>query len=89
MQPHRHHLGIARHPFRIERIESIAQIGIELVTRIEPLRGGKPHIVTIQRIGDDQLVAPRNLCPVWQIIVVGVGDVIERPDFGCQRHRVD
>ena len=89
VQTDRHHLGITRRTFRIESVESIAQVGIELVSRIEALRGGKPHVVAIQRIGDDQLVAPRDPGPVWQIIVVGVGDIVEPPDFGCQRHRVD
>ena len=55
MQADRHHLrrGLA---FRIERVESVLQIGEELVAGIEALRRGEAHVVGVERIGHDQLL---------------------------------
>ena len=56
MQPDREHLGRAL-PLGIEQIEAIAQIGEELVARIEALRCGKSHVVGVKRIGNDKMRA--------------------------------
>ncbi len=54
MQTDRHHLRRAFLAFLIERVESILEIGEELVAGVEALRRGKAHVVCFERIGDDQ-----------------------------------
>ena len=44
MQAHRHHAWAAL-ALAVEHVETVLQIGEELITGIEPLRRGKAHIV--------------------------------------------
>mmetsp|Transcript_18399 Transcript_18399/g.29789 ORF Transcript_18399/g.29789 Transcript_18399/m.29789 type:complete len:294 (+) Transcript_18399:2406-3287(+) len=87
MQTHRHHRRPAFDTFGIKRIKGIAQIGIELIACIEPLRRGKAHVVAIQRIRDDQLIALARLGPIGQIVIIGVTDPV-KAQLRRQSHRV-
>jgi hypothetical protein len=72
------------HPpaFGIERVEAVAQIGLELVARVEALGRGEAHVVGVERVGDDELVAPARPDPVGQVVGVAVGDVVEAALLG-------
>src|SRR5690606_26072710 len=70
-----HHGRASLPAFFIERVESVFQIGEELITRVKALRRGETHIVGIERIGDDDLRFCRiamavMVDPVGQIIVI-------------------
>ena len=84
MKTHRHHLGGATETFLIERIERVAKIGLELLARIEALRCGEPHVVSIKCIGDNELVLLTKPYPIWQIISVAIGDISKLTIFGNQ-----
>ena len=88
MQAHRHHPGRTPDTFLVERVETVAQVGLELVARVEPLRRGEAHVVGIQRVGDDQLLAPARLDPVGQVVGVAVRDIVEAAILGDQAHGV-
>ena len=80
MQPHRQHFR-RRLAFGIERVESVDQIGGELVAGMEPLRRREAHVVGVERIGDDQVRALGLGAPERKIVRIIVG-VIEEPAFG-------
>src|SRR3569623_1797668 len=58
MQPDRHHPWPLR-PFRIKLVERIAQIVAELIPCVDAGRR-KPNIIRLERVGHDQLAAPRD-----------------------------
>ena len=89
MQPDGHHFGRSRLPLGIKRIKRILEVIEKLVARVEPLRRGKAHIIGIQRIGYDQLIAPLNRHPIGQIIIIGVGNIIKPALLRDQGDRVD
>lgn len=89
MQADIHHARPPGLTLGIERVETVFQIGEELVARIEALRRGEAHVVGVERIGDDELRAAGMLEPVGQFVVIGVGDVVEAAFFSHQPHRVD
>src|SRR5699024_10999462 len=71
VQPHRHHAG-RMGAFCVKHIEGVAQVTKKLLCRMKPLRGGKTHIVGIERIGHNKVrlpgsVATRNRCPKRQV----------------------
>src|SRR5260221_1898966 len=74
MQPDRHHLRPLL-PFRVEHVETVAQIGEELLAGIEALGGGEAHVVGVERIGHDEMVAPLLAHPIGQIVGIGIGIV--------------
>ncbi len=82
------HLGRARLPFGVERIETVLQIGVELVARVEPLRRGEAHVVGIERVRHDQLIPPPEPHPIRQIIGIAVGNIRKTALFGGQPNRV-
>ena len=73
----RHHLRRTGAPLLVEQVEAVLEVGEELVARVEPLRGGKAHVVGIERVGHDQVRPARTLDPVGQIVGIGVGGVEE------------
>ena len=89
MQTDRHHLGLSCGAFGVERVETVFQIEVKLLARIEALGCGKPHVIGVERIGDDQLVFLIALIPVGQIIGITVGDVIKSALLTDQIHSVD
>jgi len=64
MQTDGQHLRRARHSFGIEHVETVFQIGLELVAGIEALRRGEPHVVGIERVGDDELIRAVDPHPI-------------------------
>ena len=67
MQTDRHHLRLALLALGVDDIEGVLQVGIELIARVETLRCGKPHIVRIACIRDDELGAVRPAHLVGQL----------------------
>ena len=55
-----HHLWRTGFTFRIERIETVLQVGKELVAGIEALRRREPHVVGVERIGNDEVRRRRS-----------------------------
>src|SRR6266849_5154091 len=53
VEAHRHHLGRPR-PFRIENVKCVAQIGVEILARIEALHSSELHVVVVHRVRNDQ-----------------------------------
>ncbi len=84
MQTNRHHFGLTCNTFGVKRIKAVFQIIVKLITCIKALRGGKTHVVGIQRVGDNQLVARTVTHPVRQIIGVRIRNVIKAAIFGNQ-----
>ncbi len=48
------HLRVLR-ALGVQDIESVAQIGEELLAGIEALRGGEPHVVGVEGVRDDEV----------------------------------
>ena len=88
MQADRHHLRAAGLALGIEGVEAVPQIGEELVPGIETLRHGETHVVRVERVGDDQLVARADANPVGQVVGVGVRHIVEPAFLGGQRNGV-
>jgi hypothetical protein len=61
----------------VENVETVLEIGEELVAAVESRRGGKPHVVGIERVGYNQLWATRAIEPVGQLVGVAVGRIEE------------
>ena len=66
---------------RVERVERVAQVRVELVAAVEALRRREPHVVRVERVGDDEVRhAPAravHLGPVRQVVRVAVRVVDE------------
>ena len=90
MQADIHHFRRALCALAVQHVKTILQILEEMIARIEPLRRCKPHIVSIQRVGNNQMRPLRTFHPIGQIIGIGVGRV-EKPallhDQGLRVHR--
>ena len=69
VQAHRHHARRAR-TLGVQHVERIAQIGEELIARVEALRGREAHVVGVERVRHHQVGARPKLGPERQIIVV-------------------
>ncbi|SVD56245.1 uncharacterized protein METZ01_LOCUS409099, partial [marine metagenome] len=41
--------------FFVKRVKAVYQIGVELVSGIEPLCSNKPHVISVQGVGNDQV----------------------------------
>src|SRR3954468_13559900 len=76
MQADRHHLRRAL-AFGIEHVESILQIGEELLAFGKALRIDEAHVVGVKRIGNDELLAAGALDPIGQIIGIGIAEIEE------------
>src|ERR1700722_5234486 len=59
MQADRHHLRRGR-AFGIEHVETILEIGEELIAAAEPLRIDEAHVVGIEAVGNDQMRSGRS-----------------------------
>src|SRR4051812_39103484 len=92
VQAHRHHARRAV-AFLVEDVEGVFEISVELLARVESLRGGKAHVVRVQGIGHDELrlaafipvsrVVPREVVAV----VVGIVDKAAVLDHELSRIR--
>ena len=49
-------LGL-RFTLGIQHIKGVAKVGEELVAAVEALCSGEAHVVAVQRVGDDQVMA--------------------------------
>ena len=67
--------------FRVERVETILEVAEKLIARVEPLRGCKAHVIGVERIGHNQLIARLKFHPIGQIISIAVGDIGKLPGF--------
>src|SRR6056297_1035872 len=63
MQADTQHLGRARLPLGIEHVETVLEILKKLLARDIARRGGKTHVIGLQRVGNDQLLARSNPHP--------------------------
>ena len=72
VQADREHLGLTFGAFGVKRVECVAQVGFELLPGDITGGGGKAHVVGLERVGDDQLVAVANFPPIGQVIVVSI-----------------
>ena len=88
MQADRHHLRRALNALLVEAVEAVLEIGEILVARVEALRRGEAHVVGVERVGHDQLVACPEARPVGQVVGIGVGGIGEAALFGHQPHGV-
>jgi len=52
VQAHRHHSRRLL-PFRVEHVEAVLQVGVELVARVEALHRREAHVVGVERVGHD------------------------------------
>ena len=57
MKPNAHHLRRALTALGVKRIKTVFEVIVELIAGVKALRGCKAHIIGIQRIRDDQLLA--------------------------------
>ena len=93
MQADGHHPGTSRLSLGKERVERVLQVGEELLAFGEARRDGEAHVVGVERVGDDQLWLDRVAVavmvePVGQVVVIGVGDVVETALGAGEPHRV-
>ena len=77
MKADRHHLRRVR-AFGMKDIETVAEICKELIARIEALRCGKTHVVGVERVGDNEMIASLDLQPIGQVVGVAVHIVVIR-----------
>ncbi len=63
MQTYAHHLGRS-FTFGIKNIKGIAEIGEELIARVEALGGGEAHIIVIKGVGNHQMRSTVVMHPV-------------------------
>ncbi len=94
MQADRHHLGLAGLALGVERVEGVLQVGEELLAFGEAGLDGEAHVVGVERVGDDELrrdgVAMAVMVePVGQVVVIGVGNIVETAFGSRQPHRPD
>ncbi len=83
------HLRGAGFAFGVEGVEAVLEVGEELVAGVEALGGGEAHVVGVEGVGDDQLLAAGVGAPVGQVVVVGVGDVGKAAFLGGEVDGVD
>ena len=76
MQADRHHFR-GGFPLLIQHIKRVSQVACKLITIVESLRRRKPHVIRIQRVGNDQMWLCHLGGPERQIIRVIIG-VIEK-----------
>src|SRR6266700_288079 len=76
VQSHRHHLR-RRLPFGIEHVECILEISEKLLAFGKALRIDKAHVVSIKRIGNNELLALRAPDPIGQIVGIGIAEIEE------------
>lgn len=88
MQADGHHLGRAFLTLAIENVETVFQIGEELVAGIKALWRGETHVVCVQRIGHDQVRAFRAFYPIGQFVGIGIGGIEEAAFLHHQLQRV-
>ena len=74
--------------FLVHRVESVPEIGEELIPRVEALGGREAHVVGVEGVGNDKVGPACGLGPEGQVVVVIVGVVEEilllrRPAGGC------
>ena len=87
MKADRHHLRRAVAPLAIQLRERRLQVVEKLVPGIEALRRRKAHVVAIQRVGHDQLIAGPDPVPVGKVVGIGIGQPVEAR-LGSQPDRV-
>src|SRR5436190_8466723 len=89
MQADRHHLRRPAATLLVKAVEAVLQIGKELITAVKTLRGCEAHIVGIEGVGNDEmLAAARIVDPVRQIIGIAVGRIEEPPFLHDEPYRV-
>ena len=84
MQADGHHLGRTTRAFFVERVETVLQVGFELVARVKALGRGKAHVVGVQCVGDHKLVTVGFRDPIGQVVGVAVGDIVKAAILGDQ-----
>ena len=68
----------------IEHVETVFEVIKKLIARIKALRGCKSHIIGVQRIGHNQLIARFKFHPIGQIIGIAVGHIGKLPCLSGQ-----
>ena len=69
VQPHRHHLRAAAAAFLVEAVEAVLQVLEEVLAGVEALRRGKAHVVGVEGVGNDEVLAAiRLLQEVGQVV---------------------
>ena len=54
MHPHGHHLRRG-FPLGVQHVKAVFQVGIKLLRGVEPLGGGKAHVVGVEGVRHDQV----------------------------------
>lgn len=81
MKSNRHHLGLSIiFCFFMELVKGIFQIGKELVTAVETLRGNEPHVVVIQCVGNNEMGFFIVIYVIREIISIAI-IIIEKTSF--------
>jgi hypothetical protein len=86
VQPERHHLGSTAPAFLVEHVEAVLEELEVLLAIVEPRGSDEAHVVGGERVGNDELAAALVRKPIGQIVVIGVGDVVEAADVGDKIH---
>ena len=73
--------GRAGLAFGVEGVEGVAEVGEEVLGGVEGA-GREAHVVGLEGVGDDELLAAVVLAPVGEVVVVGVGDPVEEAGLG-------
>ena len=81
VQPDRQHAPAPLRTLAVEDIKAVLEVLEEMLARVEALRGGEAHVVDVEGVGHDQLLAAANKLPVGQLVRIGVGK-IQEPAFG-------
>src|ERR1700730_11071890 len=76
LQPDGHHLG-RRRSLRVEDVESVPEIGVEILAGVEALDPAELHVVVVHGVGNDEVALAGHRDPVRQVVVVRVG-VVEK-----------
>ena len=81
VQPDRQHAPAPLRTLAVEDIKAVLEVLEEMLARVEALRGGEAHVVDVEGVGHDQLLAAADKLPVGQLVRIGVGK-IQEPAFG-------
>ncbi len=88
MQPDRHHF---RRSFAlgVQHVETVLQIGEEVIAGVEALRVDETHVVVVEAVGDDDLRRDRAVDPVWQVVGIRIRQIEKPAGLHDQRIGVD
>ena len=68
----------------VERVETVFEVVKKLIARVKSLGGGKAHVIGVEGVGYNQLIARFKFHPIGHIIGIAVGHLGKLPGLGGQ-----